>query len=166
MKRSLLFIMLVVPACVICGVALADDIDRDITVHQTQLETMEARFVVHSFSANPNPVERGGTITLNWEVSGGTNLQIMRLIEARGGSWVETIGHNLPASGSLIYTIPPDYINFIPFILTSDQMPTGYEIVVDILCPYTNILAEICPITQQTVSAAYQPFEGGFMVCQ
>jgi hypothetical protein len=119
---------------------------------------------INSFSASPNPVERGGTITLTWDVSGATSLNITRLSE-QGGIYVESIALPATPTGSMIYTIPTDYINSISFILLTSNQQINQTITVHITCPFAqSLVVGDCPVTQTTVEAAFQPFQNGYMI--
>jgi hypothetical protein len=133
----------------------------------TLLPTTSYTPIIHAFAASPDPVTRGGTLTLSWDVIGADRVSITRLQE-RTGVFLESIADYLAASGSLTYTIPGDYISEISFILiatqgTVDNRAEAY-IKIAITCPYSDWLSDDCPITQQTFQAAYQAFENGHMV--
>lgn len=115
-----------------------------------------------TFSASPDPVAHGGTLTLSWDVPGATSISITRLSET-GGIYLESISGQRPASGSLTYTIPDDYVEQIPFVLLANNLaqPT---LTVSITCPFEQHLVDVCPQSQQTFQAVYQPFENGTMI--
>lgn len=118
---------------------------------------------VLSFSATPNPVERGGTITLSWHVTGTDTVGITRLSE-RGGIYLESIGGIMPAQGTLTYTIPDRYVEQIPFVLLLPDVGLLETLTVEIICPFPNTLSAACPLTRQSIDAAFQPFDNGYMV--
>jgi hypothetical protein len=123
---------------------------------------------IRSFTASPDPVARGGTITLAWNVSGATTVKLTRLSE-RGGIFIEPVAptDSLTAAGSIQHHLPPTYINTVSFILIATDSQ-GHQVTqavtAAIICPYSSSLTDDCPITQTTVQAAYQPFENGLMV--
>jgi hypothetical protein len=121
---------------------------------------------VKVFSVTPNEVARGGSVTFNWEVSGAAKVNVVRLSE-RGGAALETIGSDLPATGSLTYSIPANYVNGAPFALNAvadNGQETQQTVSVTITCPFSNSLVSgDCPVSQDTVSASYQVFENGAM---
>lgn len=60
-----------------------------------------------SFTANPNPVERGKAVTLNWSVPVANRISINLYNPATMRS--ETLVTNLGNSGSYTYVVPSDY---------------------------------------------------------
>lgn len=121
-----------------------------------------------SFAAMPaENIDRGGTVVLTWDVRGASSVSITRLSE-RGGLFLVPIGEDLPASGSLTYTAPPEYISTLPFVLIATTAHGGYAeeyLSLAINCPYAASLSPgQCPISQNSVEMAYQPFEGGLMI--
>ena len=123
-----------------------------------------------SFTITPDPVERGGEITLNWETQGMISLSITRLSEV-GQIFIESIADNLADSGSVTYQLPEEYVSQAEFILLgTDANDSRYQstVTVDIICQFTPIYATNifidCPVNQQTVQIATQAFESGLMV--
>ncbi|MBI1278609.1 MAG: hypothetical protein GC179_10830 [Anaerolineaceae bacterium] len=123
---------------------------------------------ITSFTVSPNPVARGGGVTLSWSVTGATRIKIDRLAEFTGAN-AETILDQQPASGSAPYTLPAEYINSATFQLsasTADGQETIQSAVVNLTCPFSDKLtADQCPATQaKNVDTAFQPFEKGMML--
>jgi len=123
---------------------------------------------VTSFTVSPNPVARGGGVTLAWSVTGATRIKIDRLAEFTGAN-AETILDQQPASGSAPYTLPADYVNSATFQLSAssaDGQETIQTAVVNLTCPFPDKLtADSCPATQaKNVDTAFQPFEKGMML--
>ena len=123
---------------------------------------------ITSFTVSPNPVARGGGVTLAWSVTGATRIKIDRLAEFTGAN-AETILDQQPASGSAPYTLPADYINGATFQLsasTADGQETIQTAVVNLTCPFPDKLtADACPATQaKNIDTAFQPFEKGMML--
>ena len=103
-------------------------------------------------------------VTLNWEVTGVQSVNVTRLQE-QTGVYLESLGQMLPATGSLTYTIPSSYINTAQFVLLTSDPNINQFVTVSIACPSSStLIANDCPVTQASVSAAYQPFENGVMV--
>lgn len=123
---------------------------------------------VITFTASPNPVERGGTLTLSWQVSGLDQIGITRLSESAGiyleSLWSEQYGGIFPAQGSLTYTIPDRYVEQIPFVLLNPGKGPLETLTVPIICPFAETFTDACPLTRQSTPAAFQPFENGYMV--
>ncbi len=124
---------------------------------------------ITSFTLSPDPVARGGQVTITWNVSGSpSNVKIIRLSEY-GNNALGTILDQQPASGSAPYTLPNDYINSASFQLSATDA-SGRESIqnaqVKITCPFTDTLEpEVCPQTvTEGVNSAFQAFEKGFMI--
>ncbi len=140
------------------------------TVAPTQAPVSGAApIAVTSFTVSPNPVARGGGVTLAWSVDGGaTRVKIDRLAEFTGQT-VETLLDQQPASGSAPYTIPAEYINSATFQLsasTADGQETIQTAVLNLTCSFADKLtADSCPATQaKEVNTAFQSFEKGMMI--
>jgi hypothetical protein len=118
---------------------------------------------IRAFAASPDPVERGGVITLSWDVVGAKSISITRLAE-RSGVYLESIATSLPTTGSVTYAIPNTYTNSISFVLLTENSQINQYVTLAIRCPHPNMLGADCPITQVFTQAAYQSFEGGHMI--
>ena len=136
---------------------------------ETPVTGVGSPVTVTSFTVSPNPVARGGGVTLAWSVDGGAaNIKIDRLAEFSGQT-AENILDQQPASGSAPYTLPADYINSATFQLsasTADGQETIQTAVVNLTCPFPDKLTvDSCPATQaKNVDTAFQSFEKGMMV--
>lgn len=120
---------------------------------------------IDSFLASHSLVERGGPVTLNWDVSNALSVGITRL--SPDGIFLATEALGLPASGSITLSIPEEYVTSVMYYLgarDANGVLSGAYLSVGIICPYGEHLAPECPLTQNHVWAAYQPFEGGHMV--
>lgn len=119
-----------------------------------------------SFTASPDPVKRGGTVTLSWDAPGATSVGITRL-SPEGDIFIETEAFNLPPSGSIVLQVPEDYTESVKYYLGAHDangvLHRSY-VTVSIICRYDNHIAPRCPLTQDYVWAAYEPFETGRMV--
>ncbi|MGD1993795.1 MAG: hypothetical protein PVI59_11430 [Anaerolineae bacterium] len=119
-----------------------------------------------SFSASPDPVERGGMVTLLWDVPGAASVGITRLSE-EGDIFLATEALDLPARGSISLRVPPEYVESVKYALgarDADGMLHQAYVTVDVRCPYDQHIAPRCPLTQDSVWAVYEPFERGYMV--
>jgi hypothetical protein len=105
-------------------------------------------------------------VTLNWKARGVTSVGITRL-SPEGDIFLETEALDLPASGSITLQVPDWYAERVRYYLgardTSQVLHKAY-VTVGIICPYEGYMAPRCPLTQDTIWAAYQPFERGFMI--
>ena len=121
---------------------------------------------INSFTINPNPVSRSGTITFVWNTQGLTTLGIIPLSE-KGGIFQETIASALPDVGVTTYMLPQFYVSQAEFILVgTDENGERHQVQehVEIECPYQPAYGADCPYTQQTVEVVSQVFEGGLML--
>jgi hypothetical protein len=120
---------------------------------------------IASFAASPDPIERGGRVTLSWDAPGAASVGITRLSEA-GDVMLASEGRDLPASGSITVQVPDTYLESVSYYLgardANGVLHKGY-VTVGVTCPYDATIAPRCPLTQSTVWAAYQPFERGQM---
>jgi hypothetical protein len=142
---------------------------------------------VVDFSVTPDTIDRGGQITLHWDVQG---LEQVSIFQFYGGyrDPYDLVYRDLPASGSmtlyLTYTQPNYYQAAQPyvysatfFLMPSDAEFSWYEgerpladANVHIRCPYDRFFFSTdpegrCPIAPpQTIDAIYQPFEHGYML--
>jgi hypothetical protein len=90
-----------------------------------------------------------------------TRLNPVGIFSSTGGA------HNLPASGSVALVVPEEHTTSVHYWLfaTDDNGVTLQAyLIVGVICPYDEYLADQCPLTHQYVWAAYQPFEGGYMI--
>jgi hypothetical protein len=113
----------------------------------------------------PTNPERGGTITVTWEVIGVESVSI-RLEGAEYRS-PEYFGLELPPSGTETFTLPiHDYFAEGGTLhLSSNQGGAEASVGIRIQCPFTVMSAEQrCPMAEKQVEATYQPFEHGMIV--
>jgi hypothetical protein len=138
---------------------------KDLVIAQEISVDVATSLRIVSFTGGPDSVRRGGTVTLSWDVVGAHSVLIVRCSEV-GNIFQDTIAGSLPAKGSIQYTIPDYYVNSIPFLLIARDaygVERVLNIAIKIACPYARTLIGGCPVTQQQMQAAYQPFAGGFM---
>lgn len=119
-----------------------------------------------SVIASPDPVERGGTVTVSWNAPGASSVGITRMSE-EGDIFLETEALDLPAKGSITLQVPEDYIESVKYTLGARDAEGTLRhayVTVGIICPYGAHIAPRCPLAQDSVWAAHQPFERGQMV--
>ncbi|MEJ2735827.1 MAG: hypothetical protein P8189_20060 [Anaerolineae bacterium] len=119
-----------------------------------------------SLTARPDPIERGGMVTLSWRAPRATSVGITRL-SPEGDIFLETEALDLPASGSIGLRIPEEYTEAVKYYFGARDAEGGLHkayVTVGILCRYDEYMAPRCPLTQDAVWAAYEPFERGHMV--
>jgi hypothetical protein len=120
-----------------------------------------------SFTAGPDPVERGGTVTLTWDVRNPSHVSITRLSPADIFLLENVEASNIAASGSMALSLPDEYVTAVTYYLGASDangVILGTYVTVGIICLYDEYIASECPLTQDYVPAAYEPFEGGHMV--
>lgn len=119
-----------------------------------------------SFTASPASVEHGGAVTLTWNAQGVTGASITRL-SPEGDMFLETEALDLPTSGSITLPVPDWYTERVKYYLGArDASGILYKayVTVSIICGYDEYMAPRCPLTQDAIWAAYEPFERGHMV--
>jgi len=119
-----------------------------------------------SFTARPDPVERGGMVTLAWDAPGAASVGITRLSE-QGDIFLATEALDLPARGSITLRVPEDYVESIKYYLGARDAHGTLDqayVTVGIICRYDEHIAPRCPLTREHVGAAYEPFERGHMI--
>lgn len=123
-----------------------------------------------SFVAAPETVERGGTVTVSWQVTDATALGVW-LLSPDGRLSVSA--PNPPPVGQWTVTLDPSYVDTAAFMIFANNAAGNQvqaRVVVRIICPYTYFFGapasgETCPLgPAATVQAAFQKFEHGFML--
>ena len=130
-----------------------------------EVEATPAPIVNYFRFASP-PVRPSQPTLLEWDVSG-----VERVIVSRhGGTWAEA-GQmwELEATGQAEHTFPITLGGeSVRYVLTASGVPAvRAEFVVDIPCEYEwgfDVSAESCPGLPLDSNAAFQQFEGGFML--
>jgi hypothetical protein len=121
---------------------------------------------IRTFTASPDPIERGGTVTLTWDAPGAEGVGITRL-SPDGDIFVATEALDLPALGSIDLQVPGDYVESAKYYLgardANGVLAKAY-VTVAVICSYDEYFAPRCPLTQDEVWAAYEPFEHGDMI--
>jgi len=121
---------------------------------------------IASFTASPDPIERGGTVTLTWNAPEAHSVGITRL-SPEGGIFLAPEALGLPPSGSTALPVPEEYVTSITYYLGARDVNgvlQGTYATVSITCPYEGHITPECPLTHDDVHAAYEPFEHGHMV--
>ncbi len=125
---------------------------------------------VVSMTVSPDPVDRGGTVTVNWEVRDATRVTVYRTNPS--GQFADYLADQ-PLVGSWVVALPEYYVDSATFVLYAEGRrgeTTSASVTVQVNCPYTYFFGEPdppqpCPLGPATdVQAAYQPFEGGHML--
>ena len=153
---------------------LANDANDQLMVNENNQAIAESLSVplrtdmkIASFTASPDPVERGGTVTLSWDVRNPSHVSITRLSPA-GIFLLENVeAANIAASGSMALSLPDEYVTAVTYYLGASDangVILGTYATVGIICPYDEYIASECPLTQDYVPAAYEPFDNGHMV--
>jgi hypothetical protein len=123
-----------------------------------------------SFVAAPETVERGGTVTVSWQVTGATTLGVW-LLSPDGRLSVSV--PNPPLIGSWTVPLGDWYTDAALFMLFADDAVGNRvqaSVTVHIICPYTYFFGSAgsgatCPLgPAATVQAAFQKFEHGYML--
>jgi hypothetical protein len=105
-------------------------------------------------------------VTLAWNAPSAASVGITRLSE-EGDIFLATEALDLPAQGSIDLQVPDEYIESVKYYLgargVGGALSRAY-VTVGIICRYERQIAPRCPLTQDQVWAAYEPFERGYMV--
>ncbi len=130
-----------------------------------------------SFNVEPNYVGLGDSYTISWNVANADSVWILVQgpLLSKGFMYIyqDTGGNDLPGQGSLTYTTETNpsgqanrtlvYSLFSP--VSSNAVTVEFECVNNWLTtPPSNYEDIICPESGETISAAYQSFERGFMI--
>jgi hypothetical protein len=121
---------------------------------------------IRTFTASPSPIERGGTVTLTWDAPGAESAGITRL-SPEGDIFLATEALDLPARGSIDLQVPDDYVISVKYYLgarDADGVLAKAYVTVGVICSYKEYVAPRCPLTQDHLWAAYEPFEHGHMI--
>lgn len=122
-----------------------------------------------SFAATPSTVARGGTVTVNWQVIGATQVAVW-LLDPDGRLSVSAPESGL--TGAWTVVLGEQYTSAANFqLFASDALGNSLQsgAMVQIQCMLTYFFGQAqgsaCPAAEaQRVQAAYQVYEHGFMV--
>jgi hypothetical protein len=120
---------------------------------------------IMAFTATPNTVNPGAAVTLSWQVKGTNGVTIDLLVPNRSGA--ETVVNALSPQGSATVYLPEYAAYSVEFVLKPQGVSATATATVAINCPLTFFFgqADGCPTAAAaSIEAAYQEFEGGFMV--
>ena len=121
---------------------------------------------IRTFTGDPDPIERGGTVTLTWDAPGALTVGITRL-SVRGDIFLQPEALGLPAQGSATLQVPDDYVESVKYYLgarsATGELAKGY-VTIGVICRYDEYIASRCPLTQDHPWAAYEAFERGRMI--
>lgn len=122
---------------------------------------------IESFTARPNPVERGGTITFSWNVANAAEVRITRINPQGILTMDEALNEALPASGTISVPVPDGYSTSIAYLIgatDANGVSIGGDVLeVKLVCPFAQFIAPSCPLLQKSINAAYQTFQNGAM---
>ncbi len=127
---------------------------------------LATELTIASFTAGPDPVERGGTVTLTWNTPSAHSVDITRL-STDGSTFLTTEAFEFGEAGSIAIPVPEEYTTSVTYYLgarDANGVLRKAFVTVGIICPYDEHLAPQCPLTRDYVWAAYEPFERGHMV--
>jgi hypothetical protein len=88
-------------------------------------------------------------------------------LSPEGDIFLEPEALDLSASGSIVVQVPEEYTERVKYYLgarDANGMLHKAYVTAGIICRYGEYLAPRCPLTQDTIWAAYEPFERGLMV--
>ncbi len=141
-----------------------------VSVPPTAVPGTSAARVIY-FTAAPEVVARGGTLTLSWQVTGASQVAVYRT--EPGGPLAEQSPVSSP-TGSWTLTLPTSYTTVASFLLFATDAAgntTQSAVTVSIICPYIYFFGDpgpglsSCPLNEATtVQAAFQAFQGGVMI--
>lgn len=135
-------------------------------IGQTITAALKTDLRIVSFSAAPDAINRGDPLTLAWDAPNANRVSITRLTP-EGIFSSEEMLTNLAPSGSVQVTVPDEYTVGVTYYLGAADVNgiiRGATLTVRINCPYAEHMADECPLTQQQVQVAYQPFEKGALL--
>jgi hypothetical protein len=121
-----------------------------------------------SFTADPTNPTPGSNVTLSWEVKNATRIGFAQLPASLNAALATT------TKGTTTYPIPTTASGAITIELIASNgagQETRATVTLSVVglpqtgsCAFSTSLSTDCPLTQETVNAAMQTFEKGFMV--
>ena len=129
----------------------------------------EGTLSIDTLTLAPDPVLPNSYLTITWATSGASAVAL-NLLDGPGGQVVQPIVSpgQMPLTGTMAYPVPADAEGSITFsLVASDE--AGNQVTEEATasiggCEFENTLTDRCPSSQVTVTGAFQPFEGGYMV--
>jgi hypothetical protein len=142
----------------------------------TGIPTTGGSLQVVSFTVAPNPVERGGTVKVKWNVTGASHVALWQMTyDSKLGRWYRRLPSPVTTGaevGEWAITVPEDADRTLRFELeatdasgnsistTSDEI----QLVCHPIFFDPDYFPAWCPSAPQTTPAALQSFEHGHMV--
>lgn len=123
-----------------------------------------------ALSASTYTTTEGGEITLNWNVSGVGGVHLQQTTPALYNMSTVVSGSLLGSNASYSLAVPRGIKSVTYTLLDANYQPLEptLSVTISITCTHNalaNTYPDICPSeASRPVQAAYQPFEGGFMV--
>jgi hypothetical protein len=126
--------------------------------------------VIDSLTVSPNPVDRGGTVTVSWVVQNAASVTVYRANPA--GQFADFLTDQ-PLVGSWTLPLPDYHVDSAVFYVWAegpDGTQVSASVTVQVNCPYTYFFGEPdpsqgCPLRAAiSVQAALQPFQNGYMI--
>ncbi|MBN1967222.1 MAG: hypothetical protein JW910_21395 [Anaerolineae bacterium] len=123
-----------------------------------------------TLTVSPNPVERGGMVTVSWQVQDASRVHIYRTNPV--GQFADFLTDQPPA-GAWTLTLPDYHVDSAQFYLEAEGAngsTADASVSVQVICPYTYFFGDpgqsaTCPRDEAaTVDGAWQAFESGFML--
>jgi LysM domain len=116
-----------------------------------------------TFTADPNPAEPGGAITVSWQVE-GTQYALLTVLDTASNQPLGTV-LELPASGSTTIQAPSSGTTEMLLRLEAANLTSEYPVrMYARLADSTLIVPIAIHQTSYTTQAIYQPFMNGFMI--
>ena len=140
-----------------------------------------SELAIKSFTVNPNPVERGATLTVSWDVPGAARTTLLAMrgpTGSHGDLWwspaSEEFGLPLTFSSATGHTtvLVPGNMSHQVFRFDLEAIDAlGMKVTANsedirLKCapPLTGQDQTLCPFPAQVVRASYQPFEHGYLI--
>lgn len=132
-------------------------------------DVAQAAPAIALFTAAPEIVPRGGTVTVTWNVSNAQELGVW-LLEP-GGPLSQSAPD--PRAGSWTITLPEFYVDsatFNLYVTGTNGAQIQDSLTIDVICPYNYFFGPTsesltCPENNVTsVQAAFQSFQNGYMI--
>jgi hypothetical protein len=145
------------------------------SVAQTTKIPVESVLTIKSFTATPTEVMATGNVTLNWEIEGAFTSSSITWVPRNIQPELLTAGTVTTSTGSMTLQVPLDSKGELELTLTATD-PAGVTVSattkINVTCAMTitlvadpSILPDNCAASNpESVNAAYQSFENGFML--
>lgn len=144
----------------------------DRSLYQTIIVKVNTTAQIMSFGISPNPAPSNGQVTLFWEVIGSQTVYLSWIPRSNGLTEMlsnEPVAPSGSRTVQLLDTFSP--IQFMISITDENGIYSSTSQFLQVTCPYSYFINDpatqggSCPTgTPQEITAAYQPFERGFML--